>query len=204
MRKVYFLGCCVAIVVWGLVPAAAQTDAPKQVAKKPISVTVQKQLYRYVDNVGTKILGYADDLVYNGTTFTNLATAADVVKFKTCIATEIDVPRKDLKPIQGNCAGEPPIWGVTANQALEGRFISAEGQIAKFSLKNKDGKETIFTLPTEPLVGFKYKTDTTVLFAKPPTFWDFGKVTKDFDDMDSQKITKTIEEGGFKIYSAAK
>ena len=204
MWQDFFVGACIVVIASGPAPAVAQVGS----AKPSVSVPVQRQLYRYVDNVGTKILGCTEDIVHNGTTFTNLATASDVVKFKTCIETVIDVPRKELKAIQGNCAGEPPIWGVTASEALEAWFVavSADGRIAKFSLKDKEGKETPFTLPSDVLVGFKPKSDTKVLFTKPPTAWDvdFAKVTKGFDDMDSQKIAKTIKEGGFSVYSASK
>jgi hypothetical protein len=202
MRSVHVIGCCLAIAFPALGPASAQTAPPKQTN----GVTVQKQLYRYIDNEGTKILGYTEDLSYNGTTFTNLATASGVVKFRTCIKTEIDVPRKELKPIQGNCEGDSPKWGVTASQALEGWVVSTEGATTKFSLKDKDGKETIFSLPSELLVGFKPKTDTKVLFTKPPTSWtvEFANATKSLESVDSQKIAKIIKEDKFSVYSASR
>ena len=203
----YFFGCCAATAVSCLVSASAQDVSPKHATARPNGVTVQKQLYRYIDNQGTKILGYTEDLAYNGTTFTkNLAAASDVVKFKTCIETEIDVPKKELKPILGNCSGDLPKWGVTASQAFEGWVVSTEGSTTKFSLKDKDGKETIFSLPSELLVGFKPKTDTKVLFTKPPTAWtvEFANATKSLEHMDSQKIAKIIKDDKFSVYAASK
>jgi hypothetical protein len=207
MRHFLLCGTSFLFILCSLGPAVAQTNTNKsEMTKPPLTVSVKSQLYRYVDNAGTKILGYTDDLVYDGKTFKTLTAETEVVKFKTCIQTIINVPGKELKPIQGDCTGEGPGWWRTAGPALEGQFISIEGTVATFKLKDKDGKETTFSLPSDVLFGQKPKSNSVVLFTKIPTAWDadFTKTAKGFEGMEGRNIGKFIKDGGFSVYSAAK